>query len=416
MTRRVSGGSHADLGCERRLEVIVGSGFYRGIPIPTRIGQCSLDIPSALQPQKSSECSHLVDEDVAHLPIDYSPWTHAIDCMHVPKSPDTKYCVFSNSRHGNGGVSIVTTPEIAANEIEMLNDSGDTHFRSANISAEPAWKVVDIPGKGKGVVATRHIKRSEAVMADWASLVVHLDFPTSVKRLEGYRHLHIAVDQLSGPDRVLGLARSSTFSNDIVEDVLRTNAFSYPLSGEYHMALYPDVSRVNHACRPNAFIRFTPASLAVSVVVQRDIEPGEEITITYVPLGKSREERQEALLKWGFSCSCDLCTASKAEIAASDYRREKIKNMRQEVMKAVEVWDGTKAVKLTLEALELMRDEDLAPLYASQYEILARIYWKAKDKKMGTKYAQMSIDTLVDQGYLEKNTEALPALLETFDG
>lgn len=30
----------------------------------------------------------------------------------------------------------------------------------------------------------------------------------------------------------------------------------------------------------SAFIRFTPSSLAVSVVVLRDIEPGEEITIT----------------------------------------------------------------------------------------------------------------------------------------
>lgn len=336
--------------------------------------------------------------------------------MHVPNSPSTKYCVFSNARHGNGGVSIITTPEIAATEIEILNDSGDTHFRTVNSSAGPAWKVVDIPGKGKGIVASRFIKRSEAIMVDWASLVVHLDFPTSVKRLQGYRHLHRAVDQLSDPDRVLELARSSTFSNDIVEDVLRTNAFSYPLAGESHMALYPDVSRVNHACRPNAFIRFTPTSLAVSVVVQRDIEPGEEITITYVPLGKTRDERQELLLKWGFQCSCDLCTASKAEVAASDYRREKIRNMRQEVMKAVEVWDGTKAAKLTLETLELMRDEDLAPLYASQYEILARLYWKAKDKKMGTKYAQMSIDTLVDQGYIENSTSVLPALLESFDG
>lgn len=134
-----------------------------------------------------------------------------------------------------------------------------------------------------------------------------------------------------------------------------------------------------------------------------------------VPLGKTREERQDALLKWGFSCTCDLCTASKAEVAASDYRRTKIKTMRQEVIKAVEAWDGTKAVKLTLEVLELMRDEDLEPLYSSQYEIIARLYWKAKDKKTGTKYAQMSIDTLVDQGYLESSPQTLLALLESFD-
>ncbi|KAI4870145.1 SET domain-containing protein [Hypoxylon rubiginosum] len=384
--------------------------------IPARIGQCPFNIPAALQSQASLGCPHLVDGDVAHRPIDWSPWTHAPECVHAQKSPATKYCVFTNSRHGNGGVSIITTPEIAADSIEILNDSGDTHVKSvANHSAGAAYEVVDIPGKGKGVVATRRIKRAEAIMADWASLVAHLEFPTSLKRAQGYHYLHRAVDQLSDPDRVLELARSSTFSNDVVEDVLRTNAFSYPLGGESHMALYPEVSRVNHACRPNAFIRFTPTSLAVSVVVSRDIEPGEEITITYVPLGKTREERQDALLKWGFSCTCDLCTASKAEVAASDYRRTKIKTMRQEVIKAVEAWDGTKAVKLTLEVLELMRDEDLEPLYSSQYEIIARLYWKAKDKKTGTKYAQMSIDTLVDQGYLESSPQTLLALLESFD-
>lgn len=84
-------------------------------------------------------------------------------------------------------------------------------------------------------------------------------------------------------------------------------------------------------------------------------------------------------------------------------------------MEAVEAWDGRKAVKLTLEALELMQEEELAPLYSSQYEIIARLYWKAGDKKTGTKYAQMSIDTLVDQGYLEDRSETLPALLQSFD-
>lgn len=79
-------------------------------------------------------------------------------------------------------------------------------------------------------------------MVDWAALVVDLSFPTSVKRAQGYQLLHIAVDQLSDPDRVLLLARNNVFSADIVEDVLRTNAFSFTVAGETHMALYPKVA------------------------------------------------------------------------------------------------------------------------------------------------------------------------------
>lgn len=171
----------------------------------------------------------------------------------------------------------------------------------------------------------------------------------------------------------------------------------------------------------------------MSVVALRDIKPGEEITITCmfkqqshaictslmilpdVPLGNAKEERQTALKKWGFECTCSLCTASKTEIAVSDYRREKIKKLRKEVMNAVGLWDGTRAVKLTHEVLELMKAEDLAPLYSSQYEIMARLYWKAGDKTTATKYAQMSLDTLVDQGYIEDTPDALPILLQTFD-
>ncbi|KAI1375495.1 SET domain-containing protein [Hypoxylon crocopeplum] len=384
--------------------------------LSTAVGQCLLNTPMTLQSQGQLGCPHPVDWSKASQPVDWSPWTHPPECVETEKSPTTKYCVFTNSQHGNQGVSIITTPEAAANSVEILNDSGYTHTKPfVNDSVEAAYKMADIPGKGKGLVATRRINRTEVIMADWASVVVDLNFPISVRRAQGYHLLHRAADQLSDPDRVLQLARNSASSADIMEDVLRTNAFSFSLYGEPHMALYPEVSRINHACRPNAFIRFTPTSLAVSIVALRDIEPGEEINITYVPMGKTREERQAGLLKWGFNCTCALCTASKAEVAASDYRRTKIKKLREEVMKAIEAWDGTKAVKLTHEVLELMRAEDLAPLYASQYEIMARLYWKAKDTKTGTKYAKMSIDTLVDQGYLVDSPEALPELLKSFD-
>ncbi|KAI1806354.1 SET domain-containing protein [Daldinia bambusicola] len=384
--------------------------------ISAAIGQCPLDLPEELQTQARLGCPHPVDGKTADRPVDLSPWTHPPECVDSKKTPGSSYCVYSNSQHGNGGVSLITTPETAASTVEILNDSGYTHIKHfLNNSAGPAYEVTDIPGKGKGVIATRHIKRAEAIMADWAVLIVSLDFPTAVMRTQGYRFLHTAVDQLADPDRVLSLARSSSFSVDIIEDILRTNSFSFTLADEPHMALYPDVSRVNHACRPNSYIRFTPSTLAVSVVALKDIDPGEEITITYVPLGNTKDERREALQKWGFECTCSLCTASKTEVAASDYRRAKIKALRREVMKAVEAWDGSKAVKLTHEILELMKSEDLAPLYSSQYEIMARLYWKAKDKKTATKYAQMSIDVLVDQGYLEDSPSSLPALLKTFD-
>ncbi|KAI1484354.1 hypothetical protein F5X96DRAFT_683663 [Biscogniauxia mediterranea] len=375
--------------------------------------QCIVDIPAAAQRDTKLRCPLAIDDGVGQQPVDWSPWTHPPECLEAQDESAQKFCVFTNSQQGNQGISIITKPETAAKSVELLNDQGLWRTRLFTNDTEPAYKIAETPPKGKGVVATRHIFRSEVIMTDWASLILDLSFPSSVRRSQGYELLHRAADQLSDPDRVLQLARSSTTAADIVEDVLRTNAFSYPLAEEPHMAVYPDVS-ANRVVVISAYVRFSTSNLRVSIIATRDISAGEEISISYIPVNHTRAERQAALKRWGFDCKCSLCTASKAEVAASDYRREKIARTRQQVMDAVEARDGTAAVRLTLEVLDLLRAEELPSLYASQYEILARLYWKAGDAETATRYARASLETLEDQGYLEPGPDNLPALLETF--
>ncbi|KAI1631648.1 hypothetical protein F4809DRAFT_646184 [Biscogniauxia mediterranea] len=380
--------------------------------IPSK--QCIVDIPAAAQRDTKLRCPLAIDDGVGQQPVDWSPWTHPPECLEAQDESAQKFCVFTNSQQGNQGISIITKPETAAKSVELLNDQGLWRTRPSTNDTKPAYKIAETPPKGKGVVATRHIFRSEVIMTDWASLILDLSFPSSVRRSQGYELLHRAADQLSDPDRVLQLARSSTTAADIVEDVLRTNAFSYPLAEEPHMAVYPDVSaqRSNATCCEanrvvvSAYVRFSTSNLRVSIIATRDISAGEEISISYIPVNHTRAERQAALKS--------LCTASKAEVAASDYRREKIARTRQQVMDAVEARDGTAAVRLTVEVLDLLRAEELPSLYASQYEILARLYWKAGDAETATRYARTSLETLEDQGYLEPGPDNLPALLETF--
>ncbi|KAJ8105151.1 hypothetical protein ONZ43_g7540 [Nemania bipapillata] len=230
----------------------------------------------------------------------------------------------------------------------------------------------------------------------------------------GHQYLHLAADQLSDPDKVLDLSRSSSKAIDIMEDILGTNAFSYTLGDDSHMALYPEVARINHGCKPNAFVRFSPTSFDVKVIAFRDIEVGEEITISYIPLNHPREKRQRDLRRWGFECKCSLCAASKTEIAASDYRREKIASLQADVMKAIDELDGTTAVRAAYEILALVKAEDIPPMVASQYEVLARLFWKAGDIETATNYAQESLKTLVDLGYIDHHADDLALLLKDF--
>ncbi|KAI3319475.1 SET domain-containing protein [Xylariaceae sp. AK1471] len=396
---------------------IIISFLFSALPVLTEntgiaTKYCLTNPPPALWRDGQLRCPSPIDESIGPQPIDWSPWTHRPDCLDAERDPTSKYCVYSNSQHGNQGISIITKPGTAALSAEMLN--AELPHRRNNNHTTPCYEVVDMPPKGKGVIATRKISRSEVVMSDWATVLLDLSFPKAVQQQNGHQLLHLAAEQLSDPDAVLELGRSSTTASDIIEDILSTNAFSYTLGGDTHMALYPEVSRINHACKPNAFVRFSPTSFDVRVVAFRDINIGEEITISYIPLNHPRDKRQNTLRRWGFKCKCSLCTASKTEIAASDYRREKIAALQEDILKAIAEWDGSVAVRLAHEILALVEAEDIPTMVASQYEVIARLYWKARDTATATKYAQMSLDTLEDLGYIDQNPDDLSLLLKDF--
>jgi hypothetical protein len=136
--------------------------------------------------------------------------------------------------------------------------------------------------------------------------------------------------------------------------------------------------------------------------------------IVDIPMNYPREKRQNALRRWGFECTCRLCTASKTEAAASDYRREKIAAMQHETLEAIKQGDGARAIRLAHEILALVKAEDIPTMIASQYEILARLYFKANDMTTASKYAQISLDTLDGFGYIDQRSEDLSLLLKHF--
>lgn len=201
---------------------------------------CHTNPPHALRHDAQLRCPLPFDDSIGSQPVDFSPWTHRPTCVNAGEDPSQKYCVYSNSRHGSQGLSIITTPKTAADTANMLNEEfpGGHELNTTDQS----YAIVAIPPKGKGVIATRKIRRAEAFMTDWASVLLDLSFPKAVQQQVGHKLLHVATEQLSDPDRVLGLGRSSTQAKDIVEDILGTNAFSFTLGGDPHMALYPEVA------------------------------------------------------------------------------------------------------------------------------------------------------------------------------
>ncbi|XP_053670061.1 histone-lysine N-trimethyltransferase SMYD5 [Anopheles nili] len=76
-------------------------------------------------------------------------------------------------------------------------------------------------------------------------------------------------------------------------------------------ALYIMQSKVNHSCAPNAESVFPYSNHVLALKATRDIEPGEEISISYLDecnLERSRHSRQKALREYYlFICQCEKC-------------------------------------------------------------------------------------------------------------
>lgn len=75
--------------------------------------------------------------------------------------------------------------------------------------------------------------------------------------------------------------------------------------------LYVVQSAMNHSCAPNAIVGFPYSNSTLVVKAIRDIQPGEEICMSYLDeceLERSRYSRQKALSSsYLFICHCDKC-------------------------------------------------------------------------------------------------------------
>ncbi|SPO04011.1 uncharacterized protein DNG_06694 [Cephalotrichum gorgonifer] len=205
------------------------------------LGQCGPFPPGPLE-RTNPTCAPSLIEDFGTDPADWLPWTHRPYCA------DTPYCVFTNAHfHGNNGISIITTPALAAHTLDTIESTFASPFRQAFLDPEgrPAYEVRDIPGKGKGAVAVRTIRKGERFMVDYAGIIADTDFPAQLKMADGRKLLEAAVDQLPRMEKIRDLARSTDTQTRVVEDLLRTNSFGMTVEERNVMGLFPEISHLH---------------------------------------------------------------------------------------------------------------------------------------------------------------------------
>ncbi|KAF8798846.1 SET domain-containing protein [Phlegmacium glaucopus] len=187
------------------------------------------------------------------------------------------------------------------------------------------FTVVDIAGKGKGLVAARDIKQGELVIREGPLFVVPRHIKSSpsdliagkVKKLgRKERKAFLSLSYANFPSHL----NPQVYPEEVALAIFSTNAVA---AGDDEVGIFPRMARLNHGCASafNVVYTWRESEKALFLFALRDIHKGDELLTTYTTTRKPRDERRAFLSKqYGFNCTCAVCALPEPLSKASDQR------------------------------------------------------------------------------------------------
>jgi hypothetical protein len=194
------------------------------------------------------------------------------------------------------------------------------------MSSEKLYTIQPIHGKGTGWIATSKLTRGTRILSEPPLFKVPRDtndFQLAERIVvKGLKTLN--KDQQRA---FFSLHNAHQDNDSSFLGIARTNAL--PLGpNATEGGLFLEASRINHSCNHNAQNTWNSDLNQLTVHVFRDVEEGEEITISYLDGSNNYAERQRMLQKrFGFNCTCRLCSLPLAERRKSDQRLDEISQL-----------------------------------------------------------------------------------------
>ncbi|KAG9229945.1 putative N-lysine methyltransferase SMYD2 [Amylocarpus encephaloides] len=358
-----------------------------------------------------------LDEGVEKIPKVKKPrkklstrWTTKPSC--VSDDSGQEFCVYTNSNFANGrGISFFTTEEISESVKDLAAFSEEGVHDEVNVFSDPPWEVRNIPGRGNGLFATRKLERGDLIIADTPLGVYNSDAFFADYGL-GYQYLRKTYDQLPEESRVILMSTAAHSPGDPIMERINTNAFAGEFEGQNHFFLYPETALMNHDCRPNSMYYHNTSSLIHSAHASRTINPGEEITITYINLLQSGTERQEILkMMWGFDCTCELCSGSELSKARSDMNIEKIVQYHKDLAD----WTSSSPAspQLAEHLLELYNKEHLYAALGTGHMFASLAFNAVGNVDMAFQHAEKALEAgMVSSGSVIDDVEEMKTLMK----
>ncbi|SPJ88719.1 uncharacterized protein FTOL_12613 [Fusarium torulosum] len=205
-----------------------------------------------------------------------------------------------------------------------LNPSADlTSYENTQSSL---CVVQSLPGKGKGLIALKKITTGVRVLIEKPILTTRNAPPAILDPI-------IARDlkSLSKEKQRQFFSLHNNFpGKHPFSGIVKTNALPCG-SGATVGAVYPTICFINHSCRANAHNSWNETLGSETIHAIQDIEPGQEITISYDHGGPSTSRKPWLKEKFGFDCDCSVCLLPHEELEKSDKRRERIQQLDEAI-------------------------------------------------------------------------------------
>jgi translation initiation factor 1 (eIF-1/SUI1) len=187
------------------------------------------------------------------------------------------------------------------------------------------YAIEEVPGKGKGLIATKDIPAgarivSEEPMIDSGRQVTSMD---QLQTLIVHKFDCLREDQQRD---FLSMHNVYPYNNLVQRycGIFRSNALPFG-PGINAAGIFLHACRINHACDNNAVNFWSERLNHITIQAVRDIEKGEEITISYLQSFENRQARQEQLQdNFKFTCACGLCSLPPDQSKVIDSNLDRI--------------------------------------------------------------------------------------------
>lgn len=269
----------------------------------------------------------------------------------------------------------------------------------------PKVEVRSSPGRGLGLFAVDRIPAYTRVLEDYAllSLASGEDIPELWQKYsvlpgderQQFDELAYSSNQASKEDGLIARLKDRGFRDEEARKMVRVssrfmaNAFKED-DDRWRATVFLTVARINHSCTPNAQPHYRPSSGAKMIYSFRDIEPGEEIEISYFGVIMPYTDRQARAKSWGFTCNCPACSLSgnvrgEAYETAISQIRDAMNLSSQNTGSLI---PGPKLIKATQNAINVAKDPKypwLAAALPSLHVLLAT--GQCQERRLGEELA-----------------------------